>query len=137
MNADLLPDIFLNIVDKLNFYWHMYIIIVIAVTGWLLSLKFSMSWQLKVLTSVSFLSFAGINFMALVDSYSFLEVTRLELEKHVTLENFPHLYAKITSISYKSRLWYVIGIHLCIDTIVLIAIWSSKVSSSLRAKNQT
>lgn len=136
MSADILPDLFLNIVNKVNFYWHLYIISIIAVIGWLLSLKSPMSWQLKVLISVGFLSFVGMNIMALLGSYSFLEATRLELVKHVTAENFPDLHAIIISFSYKFRPWYVIGIHLCIDTLMLIAIWSNKVSDSIRIRGK-
>ncbi len=87
MEVNILPDLFLNIVDKVNFYWHLYIISIIAVVGWLLSLKHPMRWQLK-------------------------------------------------SISYGSHWWSVIVIHSCVDTIMLIAIWSNKVADSIRIRGK-
>ncbi len=136
MEVNILPDLFLNIVDKVNFYWHLYIISIIAVIGWLLSLKISMHWQLKVLISVAFLSFVVMNVISLIGSYAFLEATRLELETHVTHDKFPHLSDIIKSISYGSRWWSVIVIHLCVDTIMLIAIWSNKVADSIRIRGK-
>ncbi len=136
MEINILPDLFLNIVDKVNFYWHLYIISIIAVVGWLLSLKVSMRWQLKVLISVAFLSFVVMNVKALIGSYLFLEATRLDLEKHVAVDKFPHLSVIIKSISYESRYWSVIVIHSCVDTIMLIAIWSNKVSDSIRIRGK-
>ncbi len=135
MEVNILPDLFLNIVDKVNFYWHLYIISIIAVVGWLLSLKHPMRWQLKVLISVAFLSFVVMNVIALLSSYAFLEATRLDLEKHVVKDKFPHLSVIIKSISYGSHWWSVIVIHSCVDTIMLIAIWN-KVADSIRIRGK-
>ena len=136
MEPNILPDLFLNIVDKVNFYWHLYIISIIAVIGWLLSLKQPMRWQLKVLISVAFLSFVVMNVIALIGSYAFLEATRLDLEKHIAVDKFPKLSEMIKSISYGSRWWSVIAIHSCVDIIMLIAIWSNKVSDSIRIRGK-
>ena len=136
MEPNILPELFLNIVDKVNFYWHLYIISVIAVVGWLLSLKHSMRWQLKVLISVAFLSFVVMNTMSLLGGYAFLEATRMELESHVAADKFPHLSAMIKLFSFESRKWNVIVIHSCVDTIMLIAIWSNKVSDSIRIRGK-
>jgi len=136
MEVSILPDLFLNIVDKVNFYWHLYIISIIAVIGWLLSLKQPMRWQLKVLISVAFLSFVIMNVQALIGSYAFLEATRLDLEKHVVGDKFSNLSKMIKSISYGSRWWGVIAIHSCVDIIMLIEIWSNKVSDSIRIRGK-
>jgi hypothetical protein len=65
--------------ERIDFYWNFHVVVVIAVIGWLVSFKRTLTLSMKVLVSVAYLVAAVMNFVGLYGSYTFAEALRTDL----------------------------------------------------------
>ena len=127
-------NIVMKLSDSVNFYWNFYVVGVIAIIGWLISLKEHIKWQIKLLVSIGFLFFIILNIHGLLGSYTLLEASINELQESVNPSTFKtdKIFHTIKNISFSYYPQAVLGIHVVIDSGIFIAIWSNKVWSTLR-----
>ena len=62
--------------ERVDFYWNFYVVVVIAVIGWLVSLKKTLTRSMKLLVSVAYVIAAVMNYVGLYGSYTFAEALR-------------------------------------------------------------
>lgn len=123
-----IADMMLKIGDSVNFLWYFYAFGIIAIVSWLLTINRKLSWQLRLLLTFGFLCFVVMNLLSLLRAYVFLDSLTLELQAAVDQNTFKtsSFYEKIRQLSFGSRIWIAWGIHLFIDTCVLVILWSKK-----------
>jgi len=126
-----IADMLLKIGDSVNFLWYFYAFGVIAIVSWLLSIKRKLSWQLRLLLTFGFLCFVVMNLLSLLRGYVFLDSLRLELQAIVDQNTFKtsSFYERVLQLSFSSRIWIAWGIHIFIDTSVLVILWSKRARS--------
>ena len=118
-------DLFLAALGKIEFYWNFYVIMVLALTGWLVSAKRSFSIPVKGLLTVGYGLFAIMNVIGLWGSYTFAEALRLDLiaaaaNQANVLENTIEVVAHKSFTDQRSL---AVVIHLVFGTAVLCIIW--------------
>jgi hypothetical protein len=94
--------------ERIDFYWNFYVVVVIAVIGWLVSRKKSLTPSMKVLVSVAYLIAAAMNLLGLYGSYTFAEALRTDLlrmaatapltDTRLLLEQHSDLAQRLTAI---------------------------------------
>jgi|GEM_PF-1756672 len=72
-------DIFVQVIDKLEFYWNFYTFGLITIIGWLVTAKKPIPRQLRVLIACGYAIFAAMIVKGLWMSYGFAESIRLDL----------------------------------------------------------
>jgi hypothetical protein len=65
--------------ERIDFYWNFYVVVVIAVIGWFVSLKKTLTRPMKLLVSVVYLIAAATNLLGLYSSYTLAEALRADL----------------------------------------------------------
>ncbi len=130
-----IADLFVTAVDTTNFFWNFYVVGIVAIVGWLFSLSRSLDVQLKIVVSVGFLLFIGMNLQALTSTYLFLSAIVEEMQAVITKDTFrtDGLGMLIDQLSYDGRIWLTWGIHAVMDTAILYCIWSDRLWQKVRA----
>ncbi len=122
-----LVDVFLSIRGSIYTYWNFYIIVVVAVFGWLASISRSLSLTLKVGLTVGLILFSAICVSSLVWNYSLLEAVRTDLCNHKDFDSAaPRLSFVVGRMSYgphKILVWSVQGV---VGALVLALLWRHK-----------
>ena len=132
MNEKDIIDILFKSKDQIHFFWNFYVIGVIALTGWLISLDSQPSKHLKILFSVSFLIFMALNISGLLNSYGLFEAARADL---INLKN--SAYSSISyweGVDFSNYKTVVFGVHFIVDVGVLILLWNDRCWESLRLR---
>ena len=120
--SDLL-DLFQAAVDLVNFYWNFYVIGIVAVLGWLFSLKRNLTPRQRIILTGVYVGFIVLNLLALMNSYRFMEAARLDALGEIPAGTLPHLSRMLTSISFANQQWMGWIIHIVVDSMVIAAIW--------------
>lgn len=58
-------DLLLAARGRIDFYWNFYAVVVIAVIGWLVSLRKTLTTAMKVLVSIAYVIAAAMNLLGL------------------------------------------------------------------------
>lgn len=147
MNKKELTDLVLKAKDNVYFFWNFYVAGILAVMAWLGSLDKNPSWQLKLIISIAYLSFMVMNLSGLLGSFALL---RASIREYLAAVEKPgHEINEIDRVFYKEHSMFrtirlfnreihrykfvVFGLHILIDTIVLIALWNNNIWLSVRA----
>lgn len=64
---------------RIDFYWNFHVAVVVAVIGWTVSLRKTLSPSLKLLVSAAYAIAAGANLAGLYSAYTFAEALRVDL----------------------------------------------------------
>jgi hypothetical protein len=120
--GDLL-DRFQAAADLVNFYWNFYVIGIVAVLGWIFSLKRDLARRQRIVLTAVYVGFVVLNLLALVNSYRFLEAARLDALVTIPAGALPHLSRMLDSISFAKQQWIGLIAHIAVDATVIAAIW--------------
>jgi hypothetical protein len=131
MEVKELADLFLQLNDKAVFLWNLYIIGLIAVVGWLVASKSALSPQLKTLITLGILLFTAMSIRSLSNYLGFLEAIQRELLARLDAAELPHLYGRFRKLSFVQSFWVGIAVHVCLDVVLLVAVWSQRVRGAL------
>lgn len=129
-----LSELILKLADQINFYWNFYVVVNIAILGWILSLNNNPAWPLKTVASAAFLVFLALNITALLRSYIFLQAASLEF-KAIAVEfpfktsDLPDRISRLSFAGYKYKIWIT---HAIADIGMLSILWSDKLQDTLR-----
>jgi hypothetical protein len=119
-------DLLLAATERVDFYWNFYVVIVIAVIGWLVSLKKALTVPLKVLVSVAYVIAAAMNLLGLYGSYTFAEALRTDLLRMAASAPLLDTFAILEKHSYAAQRTAAFWIHLVVGSAVLLAVWYAK-----------
>jgi hypothetical protein len=116
--------------ERIDFYWNFYVVVVIAVIGWLLSLKKPLTLSMKVLVSVAFLVAAAMNLLALYSSYTFAEALRTDLLRMAATTPLTDTRLILEQHSYLTQRLVAFWIHLPVGATILLVVWFARFSES-------
>ncbi len=114
--------------ERIDFYWNFYVVVVVAVIGWLVSLKKTLTVPMKLLVSVAFLIAAGMNLVGLYSAYTFAEALRTDLLRVAAATPLTDTRLLLEQHSYLSQRTVALGVHLTLDATILLAIWLARFS---------
>jgi hypothetical protein len=115
---------------RIDFYWNFYVVVVIAVIGWLVSLKKTLTLSMKVLVSVAYLIAASMNYLGLYSSYAFAEALRTDLLRMITTASLTDTRLMLEQHSYLAQRLGAFWIHLVVGATILLVIWFGRFSEA-------
>lgn len=110
---------------KVEFYWHFYVVMLIALAGWMVSATKPVTTHLKVLVTVGYIVFACMNLVGLWGSYTFAEALRRDLLAMAMLTpgELTNTRAVLSEHSFQAQRSIALIIHVLLGTLVLLAVW--------------
>lgn len=112
--------------ERIDFYWNFYVVVVVAVIGWLVSLKRPLTVSMKVLVSVAYLIAAAMNFAGLYSSYTFAEALRTDLLRMTATSPLTDTRLLLEQFSYLSQRAAAFWIHLVVGVAILLVVWFAR-----------
>jgi hypothetical protein len=114
--------------ERVDFYWNFYVVVVIAVIGWLVSVNKTLSRSRKVLVSVAYLIAASMNLLGLYSSYTFAEALRTDLLRLAATSPLTDTRLILEQHSYLSQQLAAFWIHLVVGATILLVVWFARFS---------
>ena len=119
-------DLLLQATERVDFYWNFYVVVVIAIIGWLVSLKKSLTVPMKALVSIGYLIVAGMNLIGLYGSYTFAEALRTDILRLTASASLPDTRLVLEQHSYIPQRFAAFWIHLLVGAAVLLVVWLAR-----------
>lgn len=116
--------------ERIDFHWNFYVVIAIAVIGWLVSLKKALTLPMKVMVSVAYVVAATMNLFALYGAYTFAEALRADLLRMAAGSPLADTRFLLEEHSYLRQRLVAFWVHLAIAIPVLLAIWFGRFSET-------
>ncbi len=117
---------------RIDFYWNFHVVVVIAVIGWLFSLKKKLTLSMKVLVSVVYLIASAANLLGLYGSYTFAEALRTDLLRMAATTPLTDTLRILEQHSYLSHRLVAFWVHLAIGAPLLLIVWFARFSQPLQ-----
>lgn len=114
--------------ERIDFYWNFYVVVVIAVIGWLVSLKKTLTRSMKVLVSVVYVVAAATNLLGLYSSYTFAEALRADLVRMAATTPLSDTHLYLEQHSYLPQRLAALGVHLAVGATILLVVWFARFS---------
>jgi hypothetical protein len=109
--------------ERIDFYWNFYVVVVIAVIGWLVSLKKTLTLSMKVLVSVAYVIAAAMNLLGLYSSYTFAEALRTDLLRMAATTPLTDTRLILEQHSYLTQRLAAFWVHLAVGATILLVVW--------------
>jgi hypothetical protein len=113
---------------RIDFYWNFYVVVVIAVIGWLVSIKKTLTLSMKLLVSVAYLVAAVMNLVGLYSAYTFAEALRTDLLRMAATTPLTDTRLILEQHSYLVQRQVAFWTHLAIGATILLVIWFARFS---------
>jgi len=123
MDAKDLADLFITSTEKIEFYWNFYVVMLIALIGWLISTKRQLTLPLKLIISAGYLVFVFMNIQGLYGSYTFADAIRMDLLSLDELKNVTNTRQLLAEHSFLEKRNSIFWIHSILGLAVLLVIW--------------
>jgi hypothetical protein len=114
--------------ERIDFYWNFHVVVVIAVIGWLVSFKRTLTLSMKLLVSVAYVIAAVMNFVGLYGSYTFAEALRTDLLRMAATTPLSDTTLYLEQHSYLSQRLSALLIHLAVGATILGVVWFARLS---------
>ena len=108
---------------RIDFYWNFYIIVVIAVIGWMVTVKKTLTVAIKLLVTIAFSIAAATNLVGLYSSYSVAEALRVDLLRIGADSPLLNTRLLLEQHSYASHRAVAVAVHLVIGAAILLTVW--------------
>jgi fucose 4-O-acetylase-like acetyltransferase len=115
--------LFVTATAKIEFYWNFYVVMLIALIGWLVSVKKPLSTSLKSLITVGYVVFIAMNVLGLYGSYTFAEALRTDLLSMEGAKALPHTHKVLQTHSYVGQRTGMFWIHAIVGVAILLVVW--------------
>ena len=104
-----IADLFVTATGRIEWYWNFYVVMVIALVGWLVSKDNPLTHQLKVTITIGYVVFVLMNLYGLWGSYTFTEALRMDLLAAANDQNqLQHARAVLTQHSFGHGPWVAV-----------------------------
>jgi hypothetical protein len=114
--------------ERVDFYWNFYVVVGIAVIGWLVSLKKTLTLSMKLLVSVVYVIAAGTNLLGLYSSYTFAEALRTDLVRMAATTPLSNTHLLLEQHTYLPQRLAAICIHVVVGVTILLVVWFARFS---------
>lgn len=112
--------------ERIDFYWNFYVVVVIAVIGWLVTFKRTLTLPMKLLVSIAYLVAAIMNFLALYSAYTFAEALRADLLRMLPTTTLADTQIILAQHSYLPQRLAALGVHLAVGSAILLVVWFAR-----------
>ena len=111
--------------ERIDFYWNFYVVVVIAVVGWILTRKDGLTPSAKVLVTVAFVVAAVTNFAGLYAAYTFAEALRTDLLRMTVGSPLTDTRLILQHHSYLPQRISALLVHVFVGVTILLVVWRS------------
>jgi hypothetical protein len=108
---------------RIDFYWNFYVVVVVAVIGWLVSLQRELAPPMKVLVSVVYCAASTLNLMGLYSAYTLAEALRTDLLRVAAGSPLTDTGLLLEQHSYLAHRTAAVWTHLVVGATVLSVVW--------------
>lgn len=119
-------DLYNDAVDKVEFYWNFYSIVIISIIGWLLSNRHTMPRHFKTMLTAGFLFFAGMNFYSLMSAYTMFEAVQADLRAQLEMisdQGLKATHSVFDNMGFRYQKLTAFLVHLIIGSMVMVMVW--------------
>ena len=109
--------------ERIDFYWNFYVVVVVAVVGWIVTRKERLTRWTRILVSVAYVIASAANLVGLYGSYSFAEALRHDLLRLTAGSPLTSTRAVLVEHSYASQRFWAFVVHLVVGAALLLAVW--------------
>ena len=115
---------------RVDAYWNFQVLIVLAIIGWMVSLKRTLLPPMKVLVSVAFGIASTANLIGLYSAYTLAEALRTDLLRVSSGTQLHAARAILQEHSYLAHRTAAVWMHLGIGASVLFVVWFVRFSGT-------
>ena len=109
--------------ERIDFYWNFYVVIVIAVVGWIVTRKERLSPSGKILVSVAYVVAAITNLAGLYASYTLAEALRTDILRLTLGSPLTDTRVILAQHSYLSQRTGAFLVHAVVGATILVVVW--------------
>jgi hypothetical protein len=109
--------------ERIDFYWNFYVVVVIAVVGWIVTRKEPLTRSTRILVTVAYLIAAATNLVGLYGSYTFAEALRQDLLRMTAGSPLGETRLALGQHSYATQRFWAFIVHLGVATTLLLVVW--------------
>ena len=111
--------------ERIDFYWNFYVVVVIAVVGWILTRKDGLTPSAKILVTVAYVVAAVTNLAGLYAAYSFAEALRTDLLRMTVGSPLADTRLILQQHSYLPQRVTAFLVHIAVGVTILLVVWRS------------
>ena len=111
--------------ERIDFYWNFYVVVVVAVVGWIVTRKEALPRPAKVLVTVAYVVAATTNLAGLHASYRIAEALRTDVLRMTVGSPLADTRAILAGHSYLSQRNAAILVHGVVGATILLVVWRS------------
>ena len=119
-------DLLFSARERIDFYWNFYVVVVIAVMGWLVTFKRTLTLPMKLLVSIAYLVAAIMNVLALYSAYTFAEALRADLLRMLATTTLADTQIILGQHSYLPQRLAALWVHLAVGAAILLVVWFAR-----------
>lgn len=109
--------------ERIDFYWNFYVVVVVAVVGWIVTRKEILSRPGKILVSVAYVVAAVTNLAGLYASYTLAESLRNDILRMTVGSPLTDTRILLAQHSYLSQRMIAFVVHAAVGATILIVVW--------------
>lgn len=114
--------------ERIDFYWNFYVVVVVAIIGWLISSKRTLTRPMKALVSIAYVIASTLNLVGLYGSYTFAEALRLDMLQLAATTSLTDTRLFLEQHSYLPQRLAAIATHLVVGGTILAVVWFARFS---------
>ena len=122
--------------ERIDFYWNFYIVVVIAVIGWLVSNRRAMTVPMKALVTIGYVIASAMNALALWGAYTFAEALRSDLLRMLAAAPLDETRLILEQHSFLAQRLLAAIVHLVIGATILFVVWFARLDSAPTEENR-
>lgn len=116
--------------ERIDFYWNFYVVVVVAIIGWLVSLKKTLTRPMKVLVTIAYMIASTLNLVGLYSSYTFAEALRIDLLRMSATTSLTETHFLLEQHTYLPQRLAAIATHLVVGATILFVLWFARFAES-------
>ena len=109
--------------ERVDFYWNFYVVVVVAVVGWIVTRKETLTTSAKALVTVAYVVAAVTNLAGLYASYSVAEALRTDLLRMTVGSPLADTRVILAQHSYLSQRTASFVVHAVVGAAILLILW--------------
>jgi hypothetical protein len=109
--------------ERIDFYWNFYVVVVVAVIGWIVTRKEPLTTSTRILVSVAYIIAAVTNLLGLYASYTVSEALRTDVLRMTAGSPLTDTRIILAQHSYLSQRIGALLVHAAVGATILLVLW--------------
>jgi hypothetical protein len=109
--------------ERIDFYWNFYIVVVVAVIGWIVTRKEPLTRPTKILVTVAYLIASITNLVGLFGAYALAEALRTDILRMTAGSQLISTRLVLDEHSYGSQRIWALAVHVAVGASLLLVVW--------------